>query len=636
MDIDIGATPFTTVGVGDMSGDVFGNGLLREKTTKLVAAFDHRDIFVDPDPDAERTFAERQRLFDLPRSSWQDFDKSLLSPGGGVYSRAAKEIRLSDEARKLFGVGEKITPAELIRALLKAPVDLLFFGGIGTYVRAVDESDEAAGDRANDAVRVAGGELRCKVIGEGANLGMTQRGRIEAALTGVRLNTDAIDNSAGVNTSDMEVNIKIALSIPLRDGRITTEARNTILAGMTDEVAALVLRNNYLQTLALSLSQRRGMEDFGFLQRLIQTLEARGLLDRAVEFLPDDLALAERRRRAQAFTRPELSVLLAYAKLSLHDDLLESSVPDDPYLGREIGRYFPDEIAAQFPDALTRHRLRRDIIATQLGNSMINRGGPSLIVRIADQTGAAPAAIAGAFAAVRDSYGMTALNGAIDTLDNRIPGKLQLELYATVQDLLLDRIIWFLRNVDLASGLAGVVAHYRDGIAEVEAVLDIALPEAPSRARAARRQALAEAGVPDDLALRIANLGALAAAPDIVMVGDRTGRPVGEVAATYFAAGAFFNLDGIAGAAGKIPIADYFDRLALDRARDSIGDAERRLTAAMVGKGTSGAAAVDAWVATRKGEVERIRGAIHEIANSGLTLSKLAVAASLLSDLVKD
>jgi glutamate dehydrogenase len=636
MDIDIGATPFTTVGVGDMSGDVFGNGLLREKTTKLVAAFDHRDIFIDPDPDAERTFAERQRLFDLPRSSWQDFDKSLLSPGGGVYSRAAKEIRLSDEARKLFGVGEKITPAELIRALLKAPVDLLFFGGIGTYVRAVDESDEAAGDRANDAVRVAGGELRCKVIGEGANLGMTQRGRIEAALTGVRLNTDAIDNSAGVNTSDMEVNIKIALSIPLRDGRITTEARNTILAGMTDEVAALVLRNNYLQTLALSLSQRRGMEDFGFLQRLIQTLEARGLLDRAVEFLPDDLALAERRRRAQAFTRPELSVLLAYAKLSLHDDLLESSVPDDPYLGREIGRYFPDEIAAQFPDALTRHRLRRDIIATQLGNSMINRGGPSLIVRIADQTGAAPAAIAGAFAAVRDSYGMTALNGAIDTLDNRIPGKLQLELYATVQDLLLDRIIWFLRNVDLASGLAGVVAHYRDGIAEVEAVLDIALPEAPSRARAARRQALAEAGVPDDLALRIANLGALAAAPDIVMVGDRTGRPVGEVAATYFAAGAFFNLDGIAGAAGKIPIADYFDRLALDRARDSIGDAERRLTAAMVGKGTSGAAAVDAWVATRKGEVERIRGAIHEIANSGLTLSKLAVAASLLSDLVKD
>jgi len=636
MDIDIGKTPFTTVGVGDMSGDVFGNGLLREKTTKLVAAFDHRDIFIDPDPDPERTFAERKRLFDLPRSSWQDFDKTLLSKGGGVFSRSAKEIRLSPEAQKLVGVGEKLTPAELIRALLKAPVDLLFFGGIGTYVRAADESDEAAGDRANDAIRIAGKDLRCKVIGEGANLGMTQPGRIEAALAGVRLNTDAIDNSAGVNTSDMEVNIKIALSIPVRDGRLAMEARNKLLVEMTDEVATLVLRNNYLQTLALSLSQRRGLEDFGFLQRLIQTLEGRGLLDRAVEYLADDMALADRRRRSQAFTRPELSVLLAYAKLSLYDDLLESPVPDDPYLGREIGRYFPKEIAAQFPDALTRHRLRREIIATQLGNSMINRGGPSLIVRIADQTGAAPAAIAAAFAAVRDSYGMTALNGAIDDLDNRIAGKLQLDLYAAVQDLLLYRIIWFLRNVDLAQGLASVIGHYRDGIAAVEAALDGALPEDALRDRATRRQELVQAGVPDELAGRMANLGPLTAAPDIVLVADRTGKPVGEVAATYFATGAFFKLDRIASAAGKIPIADYFDRLALDRARDSIGDAERRLTAAMVGNGATGARAVEAWVMPRKGKVERIRGAIHEIANSGLTLSKLTVAASLLGDLVKD
>ena len=289
MDIDIGKTAFTTVGVGDMSGDVFGNGMLREQTTRLVAAFDHRDIFIDPEPDQARTFAERKRLFDLPRSSWQDFDKTVISEGGGVYSRSAKEIRLSAQAQKLFGVGEKLTPQELIRAILKAQVDLLFFGGIGTYVRASDESDEAAGDRTNDPIRVAGLDLRCKVIGEGANLGMTQRGRIEAALRGVRLNTDAIDNSAGVNTSDMEVNIKIALSIPVRDGRLQMSARNALLAQMTDEVAALVLRNNYLQTLALSLSQRRGMEDFGFLQRVIQTLEARGLLDRAVEYLADDM-----------------------------------------------------------------------------------------------------------------------------------------------------------------------------------------------------------------------------------------------------------------------------------------------------------------------------------------------------------
>jgi glutamate dehydrogenase len=636
MDINLATTPFTVVGVGDMSGDVFGNGMLREKSTKLVAAFDHRDIFIDPDPDAEMSFAERQRLFDLPRSSWQDFDKTLISKGGGIYPRSAKEIRLSAEAQKLLGVGERLTPADLIRAILKAQVDLIFFGGIGTYIRAADESDEAVGDRANDVVRIAAKDLRCKVIGEGANLGMTQRGRIEAALRGIRLNTDAIDNSAGVNTSDMEVNLKIALSVPVRDGRLTMAGRNALLAEMTDDVAALVLRNNYLQPLALSLAERRGMEAFGFQQRLIQTLEKRGLLDRAVEYLPDDAQLAERRRRAEPFTRPELSVLLAYAKLTLDEDLLESAVPDDPYLARELGRYFPKVIAERFPDAIEHHRLRREIIATQLGNSMINRCGPTLIVRIADQTGAAPAAIAAAFAAVRDSYCLTALNTAIDGLDNRISGKLQLELYAAVQDLLLDRIIWFLRNVDLSKGLAEVVEHYRDGIAAVEAALDGALSDDSLSARAARKAKLVEAGVPQELAGHLANLPSLAAAPDIVLVADRTGKAIGEVAATYFAAGAFFRLDRITNAASNIPIADYFDRLALDRARDSIGDAERRLAAAMVGNGTAGAAAVAAWVTPRHDEVERIRLAIHEIANSGLTLSKLAVAASLLGDLVKN
>ncbi|HUI11988.1 MAG TPA: NAD-glutamate dehydrogenase [Xanthobacteraceae bacterium] len=635
MDVDIATTPFTVVGIGDMSGDVFGNGLLRERTTKLLAAFDHRDIFIDPDPDPERSFAERRRLFELPRSSWQDYDKTLLSKGG-VYPRAAKEIRLSPEAQNLFRVGERLTPQELIRAVLKATVDLIYFGGIGTYVRAAAESDEAVGDRANDGIRIAGRDLRCKVIGEGANLGMTQRGRIEAAFHGVRLNTDAIDNSAGVNTSDMEVNIKIALSIPLRDGRLTMDGRNALLAGMTDDVAHLVLRNNYLQTLALSLAQRRGLEDFGFLQRLIQTLEARGLLDRTVEFLPDDMQLAERRRRSEAFTRPELSVLLAYAKLTLYEELLESAVPDDAYLARELGRYFPKAIDERFPDALEHHRLRREIIATHLANSMINRGGPSLIVRIADQTGAAPASIASAFAAVRDSYGMTALNGAIDRLDNKIPGRLQLDLYAAVQDLLLDRIVWFLRNVDRAKGLADVVAHYRDGIAAVSAALDGVLSQDLREARAARRQELGAAGVPEELAGNLADLRALTAAPDIVLVADRTGKPIVEVAATYFAAGTFFRLDRIASAAASIPIADYFDRLALDRARDTIGDAERRLTAAMVGNGAAGAGAVEAWVAPRKNEVERIRIAIAEIANSGLTLSKLAVAASLLGDLVKN
>ncbi|WP_245416737.1 NAD-glutamate dehydrogenase [Undibacter mobilis] len=636
MDINIHETPFTVVGVGDMSGDVFGNGMLREDTIKLVAAFDHRDIFIDPNPDPKVSFAERQRLFALPRSSWQDYDKSLLSKGGGIYPRASKEIRLSGEAQTLLGVGEKVTPQQLMQAILKAKADLLFFGGIGTYVRAASEGDEAAGDRANDAIRITGADLQVKVVGEGANLGMTQRGRIEAALNGVRLNTDAIDNSAGVNTSDVEVNIKIAYAESLRTGRLTLEQRNAELADMTDEVARLVLRNNYQQTLALSLAQRRGLEDFGFQQRLMQTLEQQGLLDRAVEYLPDEMALADRRKRNLPLTRPELAVLLAYAKLTLYSVLLDSNVPDDPFLGREINRYFPKEMTERYAGALQSHRLRREIIATQLTNSMINRGGATLIVRIADQTGAAPAQIAAAFAAVRNSYDLIDLNGEIDMLDNKIPGATQLALYAAVQDLLLDRLVWFLRNVDLKGGLEAIVAHYRNGITQVESALDTALPKPAAAARDARIAELTRGGVPDALARRIANLALTKAAPDIVMVADRAGKPIAEVTATYFATEAFFQLDRVASAVPGIVVSDYFDRLALDRAVDQIGDAERRLTSAMVGNGHAGAQAVEEWLKPRKQEVERIRAAIHEIAGSGLTLSKLSVAASLLGDLARE
>jgi len=637
MDVDVAKTPFTVVGVGDMSGDVFGNAMLRAPTIKLVAAFDHRDIFIDPAPNPETSYGERRRLFDLPRSSWQDYDRSLISRGGGVFSRATKEITLSPEARSALGfAAEKATPDDVIKAVLKAPVDLLFFGGIGTFVRASSEADDAVGDRGNDAVRVTGAEIRAKVIGEGANLGMTQRGRIEASLRGIRLNTDAIDNSAGVNTSDVEVNIKIALARPMRDGRLSREMRDALLVDMTEEVAALVLRNNYLQTLAISLAEQRGLEDLGFEQRLMQTLEREGELDRAVEFLPDDVEIAERRRNSHALTRPELSVLLAYAKLALNHELVQSNVPDDPYLGRELGRYFPKALAEKFPDALEQHRLRREIIATQLANSMINRGGPSLLVRIGDQTGASAAQIAAAFAAVRDSYAMTVLNSEIDALDNELSGRLQIELYLGVQDLLLDRLVWFLRNVDLTQGLAAIVAHYHEGIAAVEAALDAALPQAAAAARNAREAELRKQGVPEALARRLATLPALVAAPDIVMVADRTRRAIAEVAATYFAAAAFFRLDHIANGARGIIISDYFDRLALDRALDSIGDAERRLTAAMMGSGEAGPAAVEAWVTPRKAEVDRIRMAVNEIANSGLTLSKLSVAASLLGDLAKN
>ena len=636
IDVDIHTTPFTVAGVGDMSGDVFGNGMLREQTIKLVAAFDHRDIFIDPAPDPAKSFAERKRMFDLPRSSWQDYDKSLISEGGGVFSRGLKEIDLSDAAQQAIGLAKaKATPQEVMSAILKAPVDLLFFGGIGTYIRAASETDDKVGDRANDAVRITGADLRCKVVGEGANLGVTQLGRIEAALRGIRLNTDAIDNSAGVNTSDVEVNIKIALSRPEHDGRLTRAARDVFLAEMTDDVGELVLRNNYQQTLALSLAQRSGMDDLGFEQRLMQTLEARGHLDRQVEFLPDDLAIEERRRRSQPLTRPELAVLLAYAKLTLREDLINSAVPDDPYLALEVFRYFPAPMAERFPDALEHHRLRREIIVTQLANSMINRGGPSLIVRIADQTGASPDRIAQAFAAVRNSFGLIALNTKIDTLDAQVSGETQLSLYAAVQNLLIDRLVWFVRNVDLAQGLASVVEHYQVGIHQIGAALDTLLPDTAKQARNARALALEAEGVPDDLARRIADLPWLSVGPDIVLVADRGGKSVTDAAATYFAAGAYFRLDRVVAAAREIRVNDYFDRLALDRSLNAIEDAQRRLAADMMSSGDVGQAAVDAWIKPRAHQVERIRMAVHEIAGSGLTLSKLAVAASMLGDLAQ-
>ena len=404
---------------------------------------------------------------------------------------------------------EEATPAEVMRAILKARVDLLWFGGIGTYIRSSAETDEQAGDRANDAIRITGAEIGAKVMGEGANLGCTQLGRVEAARRGIRLNTDAIDNSAGVNTSDVEVNIKIALSVPVREGRLDAQARSTLLAEMTDEVGTLVLRNNYLQTLAISLTEQRGLEDLGFARRLMRTLEAAGRLDRGVEYLPDEAALTERERRGEGLTRPELAVLLAYAKLALHDALLASPVVDDPYLSTELVRYFPRTLAERMPDAIERHRLRREIVATQLANAIVNRGGSTVVVRLADQTGADAPTIASAYAAVRDSYDLISLNGAIDKLDGLVPGAVQLRLYRSSQDLMLSRIVWFIRHIDWSrETLESVVTRYRTGIQEVSASISTTLEPVFLEALGRRAASLMGEGVPEALAVRIATLPA--------------------------------------------------------------------------------------------------------------------------------
>ncbi|MFK8249946.1 NAD-glutamate dehydrogenase [Ancylobacter terrae] len=640
MDVDIRTTPFTVAGVGDMSGDVFGNGMLLEDTIKLVAAFDHRDIFLDPNPDPVRAHAERKRLFGLPRSSWADYDTALISDGGGVFSRSLKSIPLSPAVRAAIGLDKPAaSPAEVMSAILRAPVDLLWFGGIGTYIRATAETDAQVGDRANDAIRITGAEVRAKVIGEGANLGVTQRGRIEAARRGVRLNTDAIDNSAGVNTSDVEVNIKIALGPAVREGLLDAPARAELLASMTDEVARLVLRNNYLQTLALSLAERRGAGELGFHQRLIHALEGRGLLDRAVEFLPSDTEITERRGRGEGLTRPELAVLLAYAKLTLHADLLETSVPDDPYLSRELDAYFPPELRARFPEGVAQHRLRRDIIATQLCNAMINHGGPSFAARLTDGTGADMGTIAKAYAATFDGFDLGALNAAIDALDAKVPGAVQLDLYTAVQDLLTDRSVWFLRNVDLRASLDDIVALYAAGAEEVARVLhEVVRGLVPEEVRAkhdARIEAWTQAGVPEPLARRAASLPALGASTDIVMIASRCGAPIADVATTYFAIALHFGLNRVLDQARTLNVADYYDRLAQERALASFETAVRRLTAEVLAGFGPGVAGVEAWVEARRAEVERARNAVHEIAGSGLSVSKLSVAASLLGDLVK-
>ncbi|MBH0237257.1 NAD-glutamate dehydrogenase [Methylobrevis albus] len=636
IDIDIQKTPFTVAGVGDMSGDVFGNGMLLSPAIHLVAAFDHRDIFIDPDPDAAAGLAERRRLFALPRSSWQDYDRSLISPGGGVFSRSAKSISLSPEIQAVLGFArDRATPAEVMRAILRAPVDLMWFGGIGTYVRGPGESDAEAGDKANDALRIAAGELRAKVVGEGANLGLTQRARIAYAAGGGRVNSDAIDNSAGVNSSDVEVNIKIALRRAVLAGRLQLADRNTLLASMTDDVAALVLRNNYLQTLAISMTAQRGAEDFGYQRRLMQTLEERGLLDRAVEYLPDDAALAQREKDGRLLTRPELGVLLAYAKIVLFDDLLATAVPDDPYLAGELYAYFPPAMREAFSDDIAHHRLKREIVATRLANAVINRGGPAFVVRIADQTGAAPAGIVRAFLAARDAFGLPALFADVDALDAAIPGAAQLELYGRIQDLMLQAVTWLLRNTAVdGEDLAALVGRFRPGIEEISAALDLtALPEEVANAVGETVARLVDAGVPAPLARRAALLPVELRALDAVVIAERAERPLAVATAALYQSGARFEIGRIEALARRLVVRDYYDGLALDRARRTLGEAHRRMAIAIAAAGPTGAD-IDAWVWPRREQVARTSATIAAILAEGEpTVARLTIVAGLLADL---
>ncbi|TVR98044.1 MAG: NAD-glutamate dehydrogenase, partial [Rhodospirillales bacterium] len=444
---NIQETPFTVIGVGDMSGDVFGNGMLLSPHIRLLAAFNHQHIFVDPDPDTAVSFGERRRLFDLPRSTWRDYDPELISTGGGVFDRRAKSITLTPEINARFGLSQsRMTPGELIRHLLRAEADLLWFGGIGTFVKATHESHGEVGDRANDSLRVDGRELRCKVIGEGANLGVTQRGRIEFGRHGGRINTDFIDNSAGVDCSDHEVNIKILLDAAVADGDMTEKQRNQLLAEMTDEVADLVLRDNYLQSQAISLVCADGFAALENQARLIRMLERQGRLHREVEALPDEDDLAERIAARHGLTRPEIAVVFSYCKIWLYEEVLETSLPDERHLARDVERYFPGPIQARFGDRIAGHRLRRELVATSIINSLINRMGGTFAPGIADKTGMSAADIARAYIIARDVFAARAVWEGIEALDNGIAASVQTVLHREVQRLIERGTLWFLAN----------------------------------------------------------------------------------------------------------------------------------------------------------------------------------------------
>ncbi|MCA1688484.1 MAG: NAD-glutamate dehydrogenase, partial [Actinobacteria bacterium] len=636
---DVQSEDFTVLGIGDMSGDVFGNGMLLSRHIKLVGAFNHLHIFLDPDPDPETSFEERERLFGLPRSSWSDYDEDLISEGGGVFSRTAKSIPLTPQVKELLGVeDDSLTPNEVIRALLKAKADLLFNGGIGTYVKASDETHADVGDRSNDAVRVDATELGCSVVGEGGNLGFTQKGRVEYALGGGRIYTDAIDNSAGVDCSDHEVNIKILLDSIVESGDMTEKQRNELLVEMTEEVAQLVLRDNYQQTQALSnaVAQAASMVDVH--ARYIRALEHAGKLNRELEFLPDEEALAERKSNDTGLTAPEFAILLAYTKITLYTELLESDVTEDPYLSGELERYFPTPLRERFRDRMREHRLRREITATHVTNSMVNRCGTSFAFRLGEETGAPPAEIARAYTAAREIFGMRDLWAQIEALDTRVESQTQTRMLLDGRKLVERATRWLLRNRRPPLDIAATVSYFSEGVAELSGrILELLLDGGREDLKRAAEQ-LVEANVPPELARRVASLDTMFSALDIVDVADATDQPVEEAAEVYFALGDRLRLYWLRNHVEALPRDNRWRALARAALRDDLYGQQAELTAEIL-HGTPedlpATERIEAWVDANRGSVERTLQVLTDINASGaFGLATLSVALREIRNLI--
>ena len=571
MGINTAKDEFTVIGIGDMAGDVFGNGMLLSDKICLLSAFNHLHIFIDPTPDAAKTFVERQRLFDLPRSSWADYDKTLISKGGGIFNRSAKSIKLTPEIKAMLGVkNASMTPTDLINALLKAKVDLLWNGGIGTYIKATTESHEDVGDKANDVLRVNGNELRCKVIGEGGNLGTTQLGRIEFCLNGGRSNTDFIDNAAGVDCSDHEVNIKILLKGIMDDGDLTQKQRNNLLASMTDEVGDLVLSNNYRQVQAISLAQRQAVKSMAEYRRFTRNLEGQGKLNRALEFLPTDEVMIERAISGDGLTRPELSILVSYAKADLKESLLLTTVPDDAYVSRELTTSFPVKLEKKYCEQMKKHRLNRELVATQVGNHMVNFMGINFVDRLVASTGADVGVIARAYILVRDIFKVTEIWSKIEAMDYSIDSEVQFDLMQELQHLTRRATRWFVRN--RVSGLDCQFEYDRFSklIASAEKGMDKFLVGEPLERWQQTFDKYTKLGVSEDISSSIASTRGLYSVLAIGEIGKSNNVPVDEVAKAYFEISDKLQLAWYAQQLNALSVESHWQGLAREAFRDDL------------------------------------------------------------------
>src|SRR5215213_5227757 len=630
---------FTVVGIGDMSGDVFGNGMLLSRHIKLVGAFDHRHVFLDPNPDAATSLAERQRLFRLPGSSWADYDPTLISPGGGAFPRTAKAIALSPEARTALGVdAESLPPNELIRTLLRAPVDLLWNGGVGTYVKASDETNVAVGDKTNDGVRIDAADLRFRVVGEGGNLGFTQRGRIEYALRGGRIYMDAIDNSAGVDCSDHEVNIKILLDATVEAGDMTDKQRNELLASMTDEVGDLVLRDNYQQTQAINQAFALAFSMVDVHARYLRSLEHEGRLNRNLEFLPGDEELGERRSDNRGLTAPEIAILLSYSKITTYQDLLDSDAPEDPYLSRELERYFPTPLRDRFREQIHEHRLHRQITATHVTNSLVNRCGPSFVFRLGEETGAEASDIARAYMAAREIFSLRSLWDDVEGLDNTVESGIQTKIMLDARKLVERATRWLLRYRRTPLDIGGTISHFSDGANELAESIPAILMDGDREAVENAAGRLIDAGVPKDLAERAAALGPMFPALDITDVSNANGEPLDTAAAVYFALGDRLKLHWLRRHIEALPRDNRWRTLARSALRDDIFNQQAALTAEVLSNTPQDeppGERIETWARINEGSVHRAMQVLTDINSSGtFDLSTLSVALREIRNLI--